>query len=228
MITRRILPFLVLPFLGSAAPADDLSLRENDEGFSFVLTSGKADQPWLLKYSSGLSDWEGLIFFNPPAVAGETNATTGVLEAELAPGAGSRGFFKAIRLGPEEAEAWRPLVDNRRRWRRTAPARYRYQIRENAGWVSWQAVVTVHEGVIEEAVFSNVWPEAIQPTAVTIEGLFDRIETALESDAETVDVTWDPERGHPVACFIDLSLLIADEERSWTIDWLVELGGNGG
>lgn len=228
MMTFPCFLLVALFLLGSgAAFSQRLAIESHGGGFSFVLTSSEADQPWLLQHATGTEDWKGLVFFTP-APTGEAAASISVLASELERGAARRGFFRAIPLTPEQAAARRPFIDKRRQWRRTRPARYQFQIRENAGWISWQAVVTVNEGKIEEAVFSEIWPPVIEPTAVTIEDLFDRIETAIENEAERVDLTWDPKLGFPAVCFIDQSLMIADEERGWTIDWLVVPGGPDG
>lgn len=50
------------------------------------------------------------------------------------------------------------------------------------------------------------------PRYRTVEGLFSLITQALAEDADNVEVSYDPGRGHPVAVFIDRSERIADEE----------------
>ena len=51
----------------------------------------------------------------------------------------------------------------------------------------------------------------------TIEGLFDILEDAIDSDAACINVEFDETYGYPISAYIDYNEMIADEERAWTI-----------
>ena len=204
---------LLLPPLGSA---EELSLQSTGTGWDFLLKGATVSEPWLVQESPNLTDWKDLIFFDSRE-AGETTTTASVETTELADPDSRQRFFRAIKLPSDEAAARAPSLDCLRKWRRTAPDRYRFVIDENAGQLSWTATVVVDNDEIESVVFTDVFPDFIDPTPVTITGLFERIEQAFESEAETVQGTWDPTFGYPVTGFIDFSTLIADDQRSWTI-----------
>lgn len=61
----------------------------------------------------------------------------------------------------------------------------------------------------------------------TIEKLFGIIrdayegKNAFEQKAETVNVTYHPEKGYPLTILIDVSTMIADEEQGYTVEELV-------
>jgi hypothetical protein len=210
---------------GGAAPAQHLAVGATPAGFSFRLATAEASDSWLLRHAPDLKTWRDLAFFPAPG-SGETAATLAIARSGLPPGSHQRGFFKAVHLTPEAAAARRPLVEHQQLWRSAAPPRYRFHIRQNSGMISWRATVTVNQGNIEEAVFTDVFPPMFEPTPSTVEDLFHRIGRALDEGAETVSITWDRTLGYPAQGFIDIELQIADEEVSWTIDWLVALDGN--
>jgi hypothetical protein len=51
---------------------------------------------------------------------------------------------------------------------------------------------------------------------VTVDGLFDRIQSAIDEDAARITVEFDADTGLPVSGFIDHNFMIADEETGWS------------
>lgn len=51
----------------------------------------------------------------------------------------------------------------------------------------------------------------------TIDGLFDRLQSALDEDPVQFDASYDPAFGFPTAASVDISEQIADEEYSFTV-----------
>ena len=54
------------------------------------------------------------------------------------------------------------------------------------------------------------------PLYHTIDGLFDKIQDAIDREAVRLTVSYDPEIGYPTSVSIDYSLTIIDEEFSFT------------
>lgn len=66
------------------------------------------------------------------------------------------------------------------------------------------------------AVPSSFWPRSI-------EGLFDEIQDAYDTDAFMVNVTFDTEVGYPRSVFIDYQQALADEELALQLSQVVPL-----
>ena len=54
--------------------------------------------------------------------------------------------------------------------------------------------------------------EPVRGYLVTIDGVFDKIQAAIDQDAAEVTVEYDPARGYPRSVFVDYSRQVADEE----------------
>ena len=67
------------------------------------------------------------------------------------------------------------------------------------------------------AVPFNFWPKSI-------EGVFDQIQDAYDTDAFMIDVTFDTELGYPASVFIDYQQALADEELALQISQVTPLG----
>jgi hypothetical protein len=52
---------------------------------------------------------------------------------------------------------------------------------------------------------------------LTIDGVFDKLQAALDQDAAEVTIDQDPARGYPRSVFVDYRRQLADEERSLQI-----------
>lgn len=65
-------------------------------------------------------------------------------------------------------------------------------------------------------------PENYNHANATIDSLFDEIKAAIDSNADNVQVEYDPISGYPTSIFIDYSTQIADEELRLNISGLVQ------
>lgn len=75
--------------------------------------------------------------------------------------------------------------------------------------------IRVVEGQITSATFVDDRvdvPESIRDTLVTVDGVFDRIEDAIDDGAAQIDVEYDATWGYPASLYIDYSRRTADEE----------------
>jgi hypothetical protein len=103
-------------------------------------------------------------------------------------------------------------------WRRTAPRSYRYvfqQICFCAPPVTDPVVITVQDGLVtrvaKEATGAPV-DEADLSRYPSIDGLFQRIQDAIDAHADEIGVSYDPALAYPRDAFLDPSHNIADEE----------------
>ena len=80
--------------------------------------------------------------------------------------------------------------------------------------------VVVEENTIKEITnrFGEPLKEDISNTILTIDGVFDLIQDAIDTNAVSIDVTFDEMYGYPADVVIDYDDMIADEEYYLTID----------
>ncbi len=75
--------------------------------------------------------------------------------------------------------------------------------------------ITAAAGQIQSAVFvddGRAVDEQVRRYLTTIEGVFDKIQAALDQNADQVTVAYDPTLGYPTSVFLDYSMQVADEE----------------
>jgi len=75
--------------------------------------------------------------------------------------------------------------------------------------------ITVASGQITSAVFADdqqAVGDPVRRNLQTIDGVFDKIQAALDQGADEVTVDFDPTRGYPRSVFVDYSRQAADEE----------------
>jgi hypothetical protein len=195
-----------------------LHLDLSADGLTFRLVGDGGDSPWVLQHSQDGKVWEDLLFLDRK----EDGSGPGVEVALSAlPGrAVGSALFRAVRLKDDDP-ARRDALAARSRWRLSGFGRdrYRYEIRWQFSFFFWHRTVTVvDDEVVSSETIESQPPWAEAPELPTIDDLFDKIADARASDADTIEVSWHPEFGFPSSGFIDLSLLIADEEQSWTIE----------
>lgn len=77
------------------------------------------------------------------------------------------------------------------------------------------SVVRVEDGEPVDEQFRNEF--------VTVDGLINRIQEAINEGAASIAAEFDPETGLPTSAFIDRSLMIADEEIGWNAGELMSL-----
>ena len=116
---------------------------------------------------------------------------------------------------------YRDYLAARARWRASGLTSYRYGFRWST-MIFWDGSIEVIDGEVASYDRLEAFPPFFEepPMYRTIEGLFDRIADARARNAASIEVTWDPELGYPRAAAIDQSLLIADEEQYWSIEFV--------
>lgn len=80
--------------------------------------------------------------------------------------------------------------------------------------------ITEQNGKIIDATYADTGetvPSYIRDGLLTMDERFDQLEQAYLSDADRIDVTYDPKLGYPSSVYVDQSFMIADEELSYTI-----------
>ncbi len=75
--------------------------------------------------------------------------------------------------------------------------------------------VVVRDGGLESVRLNGAAVESER--GMTVAGLFDLIDEAYDKGAETVDVAYDPELGHPTSIGIDYDTRMADEEIAYRV-----------
>jgi hypothetical protein len=143
-----------------------------------------------------------------------------VTAAFLAVGAVSAcdGAPDETRTRLEEIQVHRSL------WEAQRPARYRYVLRARC-FCGPDAVrpveVTVEDGAVTARRYADDGtevPEELWTLSSSVSGLFDRLEAAVDDDADDIQVTWDSESGLPREAFIDFDHAVADEEMGWAVE----------
>jgi hypothetical protein len=193
-----------------------LHIEALGDGFAFHIEGSVEGSPWLLQHSPDGIEWQDLLFLDGDGeggVAPRVEVPRGILAQPDAP----VGMFRAVQLLADDP-LLRRLLAERAKWRLSGTGDYGYELRQNSGQISWRGTIAVTGGEVTAFQTLEQWPPDFPlPNLPTIEALFDRVADAIAQKAEVIDVTWDPDFGFPRTCFIDLSLLIADEERGWTV-----------
>lgn len=116
----------------------------------------------------------------------------------------------------------RELARNRRLWDSRAINEYHYVMRRLcfcAPESTSPQVITVHGGVITSVVYASNGapvPAFIASTALSVTGLFDIIQQAIDRDAYQLSVQYDAALGFPTSIAIDYILNAADDEVTYT------------
>lgn len=80
--------------------------------------------------------------------------------------------------------------------------------------------ITVENGQITEAIFLETEapvPAGIRAQLLTVDGLFATVQDAVDRDADSIVVSYDPNAGFPVSIAIDYEVNAADEELSISV-----------
>jgi len=110
------------------------------------------------------------------------------------------------------------LAAARRQWADHLPAAYSFTWTQGCECISDMTRpirISVTSGQIANAVFvddQRAVGEPVRGYLLTIDGVFDRIQAAIDQDAAEVTVEYDPARGYPRSVFVDYSRQVADEE----------------
>lgn len=125
-------------------------------------------------------------------------------------------------LGPGEGQL-AELELQQAKWRQLRPASYRYGV-ERLCFCGEDARGPVHVTVDGANVTARTYINSGDPVPAqfvdlfpSVDGLFDLLREALESDAHRVDVTYDPISGVPIDFFIDYQQMTADEELGFSV-----------
>ncbi|MBI5834638.1 MAG: hypothetical protein HZB16_20255 [Armatimonadetes bacterium] len=118
--------------------------------------------------------------------------------------------------GGQTATAVTDLAAARSRWRASGSANYHLTLATYCFCPDRERiVVTVRNGVLSTANWETSGtpvPAGQLSLALTIEGLFAKLEDAYQRHAATVTVTYNAADGHPEHIAIDYDLQMADEE----------------
>ena len=121
------------------------------------------------------------------------------------------------------------LDDARAKWDREDPGAYQFKFSRSCECdpeVFREKLVTVSGDMITGAMYTDdntAVPTTAYSAIMTVRGSFDRIQDAIDEDAYSIHVTYDPTLGYPSRVSIDYSLDIADEEFSAHTDELYRL-----
>ena len=122
-----------------------------------------------------------------------------------------------------DLDAMRDLARQHARWEAVGPPSYVYAME----WLCFCPAeyrgpvrITVYDGVAVQRVFvesGEPVPEDVASGFPTVDGLFERLVSAMEDGAHRVDVTYDPDLGMPLEFWIDHRENVADDELGMTV-----------
>lgn len=116
----------------------------------------------------------------------------------------------------------------RRTWEASGLRNYDFTFRWECFCAYTQPVrIFVHDGTIgyvTETATGDPVPDAAEKFN-TVDGLFDIIQDAIDRNAHSITVTYDPDRGFPVTVRIDYEEFAVDEEMGFTISSLFSFQG---
>jgi pimeloyl-ACP methyl ester carboxylesterase len=127
------------------------------------------------------------------------------------------------------ADVQAKLTSNRQKWESMSIEDYRFKYRNICfcpPMITNPVTLTVRKGAIESAILVDTGKtieEAEFRRYMTIDALFDLIQDAIDRKARQIQVSYDPVLGYPMWGSIDYDLRVADEERSFSAENLVEL-----
>lgn len=209
--------FSVAATLASAEPVACLRIETGTDGITFDLLGSGGSGIWLLQHSADARGWEDLVFLEGTE---DGRAQPGIeIRWGVLPVADARqGFFRAVQLA-EDDRFLRRFLAERTKWRLSGIDDYRYELWQNFGQISWHGIVVVADDEVASFETIDLQPPFVEvPDVPTIDDLFGRIARAIAANAAAIDVTWHPLYGFPSSCYIDLDVLLADEESGWRID----------
>jgi len=132
-------------------------------------------------------------------------------------------FFRAKKISLNE-EVKQKYLAALARWDEFNLTNYSYLVNSNQGMISYEARYTVVDGEVTEVETILAWPPFFEPPpSRTIEDWFATVASAIDQNAVTIEIDWNSELGYPESGFIDISRMLADEERGWTISEITPL-----
>ena len=117
---------------------------------------------------------------------------------------------------PDDAQ--KRLTENRRKWAEKAIKSYQYEFERICFCppaVTKRVKLTVRDGAVENVQQADTG-EAVDKSKyelyLTVEGLFDYIQAAIDKKAHSVNVAYDPELGYPTSVDVDYIEHAVDDE----------------
>lgn len=169
------------------------------------------DRRYRIESSGDLLDWKTILVTEPSQ---GTSLAAGIPIAGT-----SSGFLRASLFEWEELHAEWLLA--RQRWRAKGLTSYQFECQWSCHCPFWSwARVTVRNGIVTEVVAVDTGeplPKEQWSTYLTIEGLFEWIESQRGLHPVELRAAFDPALGYPVSGYADISRMIADEELGFTL-----------
>lgn len=190
------------------------------DSLHFEINQPDPDKNWMLQKSTDGETWIDMRPFRDDFFSSYLRTTRRDLGVEET----DQVLFRAREFVRHE-EVSREYGEALARWNKAALERYTFVVR----WSSWiqltEVRYTVSNGEVTEVEVLQRSPEdlIIPPSEVTVDDLFARVASAIEQNAASIDAGWDPVLGFPSRVYIDFSVMIADEEQSWSMIELTPL-----
>lgn len=169
------------------------------------------DRRYRIESSGDLLDWKTILVTEPSQ---GTSLAAGIPIAGT-----SSGFLRASLFEWEELHAEWLLA--RQRWRAKGLTSYQFECQWSCHCPFWSwARVTVRNGIVTEVVAVDTGeplPKEQWSTYLTIEGLFEWIESQRGLHPVELRAAFDPALGYLVSGYADISRMIADEELGFTL-----------
>ncbi|MDB4411247.1 DUF6174 domain-containing protein [bacterium] len=178
-------------------------------------------ESWILQQSSDGAKWTDLV----PLEGSRDMVGFGVKADRATLGIGDleKVFFRAKKFSRNE-EVKQKYLAALARWDEFNLTNYSYLVNSNQGMISYEARYTVVDGEVTEVETILAWPPFFEPPpSRTIEDWFATVASAIDQNAVTIEIDWNSELGYPESGFIDISRMLADEERGWTISEITPL-----
>jgi hypothetical protein len=121
------------------------------------------------------------------------------------------------------------LNTNRELWDSSGLSDYQVQYRRVCFCptdITSPVIVSVKDGAIDSLTYAETGEpvgEAFHDLFPDVSGMFDIIQDAIDQEAESIRVSYDPNLGHPVSVGIDYSYMIADEELGFEVSSLQQV-----
>lgn len=160
-----------------------------------------------------------------PVTAGTTTSTTPSLPSTIMPKADDDFTNKP---DPRMAHIKLAYQKNLQKWKQQGLTSYRYTLQHSCFCLPTLTTpinITVVNKIVTSAstenLRTNIRPDGTESPvtlisaidrALTIEQLFARVKSAIDSGAAQIDIKYDPKLGYPTSIYIDQSTLLADDE----------------
>ncbi len=210
---------LIVKLRGQDVPPLELTMK--GDSMTFQLKSVDLSESWILQQSSDGAKWTDLV----PLEESWDMVGFGVKADRATLGIGDleKVFFRAKKFSRNE-EVKQKYLAALARWDESNLTNYSYLVNSNQGMISYEARYTVVNGEVTEIETILAWPPFFEPPpSRTIEDWFATVASAIDQNAVIVEIDWNSELGYPESGYIDISKMIADEERGWTISEITPL-----